>query len=78
VVADEISLRLSREQAIVFFDWLSRNNDRGSHAVMVDQAEQRVLWDLESMLEEALAAVLSSDYADIVSSARSKVRDIDE
>ena len=30
------------------------------------------------MLEEALPAVLGSYYADIVSSARSKVRDIDE
>ena len=40
-----------------------------------DQAEQRVLWDLEAMLEKALVAPLRADYADLLATARERVRD---
>ena len=40
-----------------------------------DQAEARVLFDLEAMLEKMLMAPLQSDYAQRLVQARSNVRD---
>jgi hypothetical protein len=74
-VADEtIRLQLSRAQALVFFDWLARFNDAGD-AELEDQAEQRVLWNLEAMLEAALVEVLDPEYDRLLAEARATVRD---
>jgi len=53
-VADEISLRLSRDEALVFFAWLARTSGTGEPAAFMDQAEQRVFWDIEAALETLL------------------------
>lgn len=42
-----------------------------------DQAEQRVLWDLESVLESAVVATVASDYANRLRQARDRIRDVD-
>lgn len=43
-----------------------------------DQAEQRVLWDLEAALEKHLTEPLKSDYRERLEAARSRVRDSEE
>ncbi|TCN31038.1 hypothetical protein EV644_13015 [Kribbella orskensis] len=60
MVADEFSLRLSRDQALVLFEWLARTSSAGAPVGFEDQAEQRVLWDLESALERVLIEPLSA------------------
>jgi hypothetical protein len=77
-VVNEISLALSRDQALVLFGWLTRTGKAGSPAGFEDQAEQRVLWDLESALETVLAEPLSVDYREMLGAARSRVRDSEE
>lgn len=76
-VDDEVVLRLPHDHALVLFDWLSRSNAVGAPASFVDQAEQRVFWDLEAALERRLADVLSADYAARVGVARTTTRDGD-
>lgn len=56
----------------MLFEWL--NSNEGKH-VFADQSEQRVLWDLEASLERQVAALLSQDYARLLSAARSRLRD---
>jgi hypothetical protein len=67
-----ITLRLSSDQALVLFDWLSRFNDatnlRFDHA-----AEQRVLWDVEAMLESQLLVPLDPEYRNMLMMARDRV-----
>lgn len=75
MVADQISLRLSRDEAIVLFDWLTRTSEAGEPAVFVDQAEQRVLWDIEAALEARLTEPLAADYRARLDTARGKIRD---
>jgi hypothetical protein len=58
----------------VLYDWLTHFNQREETA-FADQAEERVLFDLEALLEKALVAPLQSDYAVLVAQARSHVRD---
>jgi hypothetical protein len=72
--ASEVQLNLSRNEAVVIFELLSRYTDTGKLAIE-DQAEQRVLWDLCSMLESQLHEPLSPDYDDELERARTAVRD---
>ncbi|SDZ31930.1 hypothetical protein SAMN04487866_1411 [Thermoactinomyces sp. DSM 45891] len=70
----KITIGLSPEEAIVFYDWICRFNEE-EYTEFEDQAEQRVLWDIESILESKLAAPLNSKYDDLLQVARSKIRD---
>jgi hypothetical protein len=63
----DVELRLSGDEALVLHDWLSRFNESDPH--FDDQAEQRVLWNLEALLEKYLAAPLAPDYAESIAGA---------
>ena len=73
-MADPVSFTLSRDEAIVLLDWLRRFNSVTGHG-FEDQAEQRVLWNLESSLEALLAEPFKADYDKLLAAARSRVRD---
>jgi hypothetical protein len=69
---DTVGISLTPEEALVFFDWLARLNE--SDALRFDHpAEQRVLWDLEAILEEKLVTPFKPDYAELVEKARRTV-----
>lgn len=70
---DQVNLALTPDEALVLFEWLARFN--ATENEFADQAEQRVLWDLESMLESALIGPLRPDYTVLLSAARERVRD---
>ena len=72
---EAFALELTREQALVLFDWLVRFNE--SDYVFEDQAEQRVLWDIECLMEKKMPVVLNSNYSELVKLARAKIRDDD-
>ena len=55
-------------------EWLKRNNVAESYK-FEDQAEKRVLWDIEAQLEKILAAPLKDDYSNLLIQARNHVRD---
>ena len=69
-----VKIELTSDEALVLYDWLARFNQRAD-TDFVDQAEERVLFDLEAMLEKALVAPLQSDYPALLAQARSNVRD---
>lgn len=72
---DKVLIEFAREEAVVLFDWLSRFNKGEKPDSFQDQAEERVLWDMEASLEQVISEIFSSNYAEIVSKARKKVRD---
>ncbi|MFG2059354.1 hypothetical protein ACGFI9_35620 [Micromonospora sp. NPDC048930] len=53
---DEVVLRLSRDEALVLFEWLYRTDKTTNDFVdlVEDQAEQRALWNLTCLLEREL------------------------
>lgn len=69
-----VSLEVSRDAALVLFEWLARFNESGL-PTFVDQAEQRVLWDLEADLESRLTEPFAADYNSRVAAARATIRD---
>jgi hypothetical protein len=58
---EKIAIELSPAEALVLFEFLSRFSSDGSLKV-VDPAEERVLWDVCTTLESALAEPLAEDY----------------
>ena len=69
-----VKIEITSDAALVLYDWLTRFNQR-TETDFVDQAEERVLFDLEALLEKALVAPLQSDYAALLAQARLHVRD---
>ena len=70
-----VKLDLSSDEALVLFDWLARTSDAGEPVPFADQAEQRVLWKMEGLLESVLVEPFSAEYGSLLASARSAVRD---
>jgi hypothetical protein len=74
VRAKNVKIELTGDAALVLYDWLTRFN-QGTDTDFADQAEERVLFDLEAILEKVLVAPLQSDYPALLAQARSNVRD---
>jgi len=72
---DKVILELINEEAIVLLDWLCRFNNTEKQGQFQDQAEERVLWDLEASLESVITESFNSNYAEILDKARGKIRD---
>jgi hypothetical protein len=75
-MSDEVAISFSSDAALVLLALVSRLN-QGDRIEFEDQAEQRVFWDLDSVLESAVAATVASDYANQLRQARDRVRDVD-
>lgn len=73
----KVLLELSKDEALVLFEWLHRFNEAEDKR-FEDQAEQRVLWNLEAMLESALVEPFDAKYDELLTAARARVRDDDE
>ena len=71
----EIIIRVSRDEALVLSSWLRRTTEAGQPVPFEDQAEQRVLWDLDATLESGLDEVVSDRYREHLDLARRRVRD---
>ena len=69
-----VFLQLTRSQALVLFEWLTRIDSAGE-APVEDPAEQRVLWLFEGQLEGLLSEPLGPDYKDVIAAARKVVRE---
>ncbi|XOV93191.1 MAG: hypothetical protein ACFHWX_00485 [Bacteroidota bacterium] len=70
-----MTVKLTNDEALVLFDFLSRISKNEPEGLFEDQSEQRVLWNLEAELERQLNEPLSSDYNELLSTARQNVRD---
>lgn len=77
-MADDILIRLTRDQAVVLLEWLARTSEARQPAAFEDQAEQRALWDLEASLESVLPELFREDYRYLVDVARARLRDDEE
>ena len=71
---DDITVRFTRSEALVLFEWLARVDSAGAIPVE-DESERTVLWKLEGMLESVLTEPLRSEYSELLAAARKRVRD---
>jgi len=73
----DVTLTVTKDEALVLFEFLARFNETDHPDIFEDQAEQRVLWDIECLLEQQLSEPfrLDYDYKSIIDEARNKIRD---
>jgi hypothetical protein len=69
-----IAIELSNREALVLFEFLRRSDDQSCFS-FEHQAEERVLWTLEGMLETQLVEIFSPDYGRFLADAREAVKD---
>lgn len=74
MATERIQIDLTGDEALVLFEWITRLNKR-EDVEFADQAEQRVLWNMEASLEAALVGPFRSDYDQLLARARKHVRD---
>jgi hypothetical protein len=51
----KVLVELSSNEAIVLLDWLTKFNEKEHPWLFEDQAEERILFDLESSLEKIVS-----------------------
>ena len=66
-------LELTEDEALVFFEWLSRLDEQEA-LPCEDPAEEQVLWLLHGQLEKTLVEPFGSNYRELVEQARSRVK----
>ncbi|MBI3560325.1 MAG: hypothetical protein HY080_01215 [Gammaproteobacteria bacterium] len=71
---DSITVTLSKDEALILFDWISRLNETDHPEVFADNAEKLVLFNLEALLEKMLVEPFDANYAQIVADARERIR----
>lgn len=69
---DDVTVVLSRQQALVLWSFLNRCDDEGEY-LFQHPAEQRAVWDLELLIQPQLPEVTSADYGDLLEEARAKL-----
>lgn len=74
---NEITIRLTRNESLVLFELLRRIDTQEELEIFEDQAEERVLWNLEIELQGNLPEIFREDYVEIINRARESVRDKD-
>ncbi len=71
--AERIEIILSRDEALILFELLARL-DELENKPMIDEAEQKVLWNLEAKLEPLLIEIVKPDYKELVAKAKARVK----
>ncbi len=70
----EVHITLTADEALVLFEFLSRYSD-SDQLNIVDQAEQRALWNLCCIFEKKSVASFDLEYAQALSEARARLCD---
>lgn len=71
---DEVILALTKKEAIILLEWLSRFNEKELD-LFQDQAEKKVSWNMEASLEQVISETFDSNYTKILSEAWEKIKD---
>jgi len=72
-----ISINLSEDEVLVLFEWLQNFNQEKRPTLFQDQAEERILFDLEAELEKIVSGTFEGNYQEILSKARKGIRDVE-
>jgi len=67
---NDVTLRLTVDEALVLFDWLHRCEDEGEVVQPVHDGERTALFSLSALLERELVEPLQRNYSELVDQAR--------
>ncbi len=69
---ETVAVHLSKDEALVLFDLLSRFGAEERFEVK-DGAEERALWNLLALLERELVEPFTTDYAETLERAKARL-----
>lgn len=72
-----ITITFNEDEALVFLEWLHKFNEEERPTLIQDQAEERILFDLEAELETVVTTTFDSDYQEALLKARQNIRDVE-
>jgi hypothetical protein len=73
--SEEINIKLTKDEALVLFEFISRFNESEHKELFQDQSEQKMMWLIEGQLQKILAEPFRPDYKEIIDNARNNIRD---
>lgn len=71
---DDIQISLTKDEALVLFEMLSRFSDKEKLNIE-HQSEERALWNLNCLLEQQLTEPLKENYSELLQAARDSLKD---
>jgi hypothetical protein len=71
--SNEVMIRLSRDEALVLFDWLHRSEGHDGVSLLELDGERVALWNLSALLERELAEPFKPEYERLVAEARGRL-----
>ena len=69
---NDVLVKLSNVEALVLFDWISKFN--ADQVRIRDSSEEKVLFDLESVLEQQITDSFDEDYVEKLKVARDELK----
>jgi hypothetical protein len=73
--SEEINIKLTIDEALVLFEFISRFNETEHKELFQDQSEQKMMWLIEGQLQKILVEPFRPDYKEIIDNARNNIRD---
>ncbi|MBX9656099.1 hypothetical protein K2Y11_20990 [bacterium] len=67
-----VTVTLSRDEALVFFEWLASRDNEQSPSDSVP-AEELVFWHIEAKLEKSLTEIFDPNYTRLLKLARNAI-----
>ena len=71
----KMNIKLTKNEALVLFEFLSRFNEAEQNEIFEDKAEEKILWLINAQLEKQLVEPFMPNYRDILDKARKEIRD---
>ena len=75
--SNEITIKLTKDEALVLFELLSRFSENDNKEIFLDAAEEKALWVIEEQLEKILVEPFKPNYQDIIQEARNRIREVE-
>ncbi len=71
----KILISFDKDEALIFFEWLSKLSDdeKNHNKIFSDSIEEKIVYELESILEEAIPEIFESDYKKKVLLAKKRI-----
>ncbi len=70
----KVKIELTKDEALVLFEFLSRFSDTDELEIR-HQSEERALWNLTCYFEKILTEPFHKDYSKIMGAARERLKD---
>jgi len=71
---EEVQISLTKDEALVLFEMLSRFSETDKLTIE-HQSEERALWNFNCLLEKELVEPFKSEYAELLQAARERLKD---